>query len=94
MTTKIDAESERSVILERRLEMAEMRIKDFTNQWNAVRTGQQQERVVYEDRITRLQESLREAEKKIEDLEDRLHAAEYWVDYFWWYGVLKQPDPQ
>ena len=71
-----------------------MLIKDFTNQLNVVRTGQEQERVGYEDRITRLQESLREAEKKIEDLDGRLQAAEYWVDYYWWCSVLKKPDPQ
>ena len=44
MTTKIDAESERRVLLEQRLEMAEMRVNDFTSQLNAVCTVQEQER--------------------------------------------------
>jgi len=91
--TKIDAESERRVFLEQRLDVAEMRVNDFTNQLNAACTIQEQERAGYKDRIARLQESLRAAEEKIEGLDDRLQAAEFWVDYYWW-SYRKQPDPQ
>jgi len=95
MTTKIDAESERRVLLEQRLDVAEMRVNDFTNQLNAACTVQEQERAGYKDRIARLQESLWAAEEKIEDLDYRLQTAEFWVDYYWsWWNYRKQPDPQ